>query len=295
MTKTISHEQNQTDFNKSYLERMQEIHKLGDNERSTVSERLAYLEKLSQFELGRFLIVNRGMNGFWTHYVCTAPQRSFQNLSELEMFLLYQRPMALATQERFQKFLMISQLKLRANTKIASIPSGLMGDLLFLDYSNVSDFELTAIDIDPESLMHAEQLAIERRLTLYFQKQQNDAWELNIKNNFDLICSSGLNIYVDDSANVIKLYQQFFDALKPGAHLITSFLNSRAEWVESMIDTIALKKQQIIYQDVLGFKGNALRSTKETLLQLESAGFCNIEFHYDRAKIFPTVVAQKSK
>jgi chemotaxis methyl-accepting protein methylase len=37
---------------------------------------------------------------------------------------------------------------------------------------------------------------------------------------FDLISSNGLNIYVKDKEQVIALYQKFFDALKPGGTLV---------------------------------------------------------------------------
>jgi hypothetical protein len=42
------------------------------------------------------------MNGRWTHYVCTAQEKDKTKKTPLEKFLLYERPMALATRERFK-------------------------------------------------------------------------------------------------------------------------------------------------------------------------------------------------
>jgi hypothetical protein len=38
-----------------------------------------------------------------------------------------------------------------------SLPSGLMDDLLTLDYSNIPNVEFTAIDLDPDTLLEAKE------------------------------------------------------------------------------------------------------------------------------------------
>ena len=83
-----------------------------DLSHTTVTEQLNLLEKLSTFSFGRFLIKNRGLNGYWTDVAVMHPEQGrttklnidglpFKNL---ESFLLDKAPIVLATQERFQIF-----------------------------------------------------------------------------------------------------------------------------------------------------------------------------------------------
>lgn len=54
-----------------------------------------------------------------------------------------------------------------------------------------------------------------------------------------------------------------------------------------------LLKQKIIFADVIQAKFQCYHSSEQTKKQLETAGFTDIQFIYDKAKIFPTVVAYK--
>ena len=64
-----------------------------------------YLTALSEFDLGRYLIQHRGLNGFWTHYVCTYSQwKGSRPTHALEREILERFPVFLATQERFRIF-----------------------------------------------------------------------------------------------------------------------------------------------------------------------------------------------
>ena len=119
-------------------------HREPDPSAATDPEVLRLRSALGQFELGRFLLDNRGLNGYWTSYVLLFPDRGRQTnlssdgtpLSELETWLLNRCPIILATQERFRIAQMVTQQQLRAGMSLASLPCGLMDDLLSLDYTN---------------------------------------------------------------------------------------------------------------------------------------------------------------
>src|SRR5262245_6003659 len=67
--------------------------------------KLKILEELASFSLGRFLIQNRGLNGFWTHWVCTYSKwKGSQTLKPLEEEILEKMPAFVATQKRFGIF-----------------------------------------------------------------------------------------------------------------------------------------------------------------------------------------------
>jgi hypothetical protein len=67
------------------------------------AELLQTLDALSEFELGRFLIKNKSLSGYWTWYVILG----FNNhiiTSPVEKFLVERAPAILATQQRFAIF-----------------------------------------------------------------------------------------------------------------------------------------------------------------------------------------------
>ena len=182
---------------------------------------------------------------------------------------------------------------------LASVPCGMLGELLYLDYSNVSDIQLFGLDYDPDTLKDAQTLAEQKNLRSFVTCQQTDAWQMNQNNRFDLISSNGLNIYEADYNKVTDLYQQFHQALKPGGKLVTSFvtpppqLTSHCEWKLDQLDPQQLAKQKAIFADTLHAKWQCFRSSETTHHQLQQAGFSNIEFFYDNAHLFPTVTAWK--
>jgi hypothetical protein len=113
-----------------------------------VQEKLNILEQLQEFGLGRFLLQHGGLNGYWTDYIVQHPFKPTPELNKIEDFILNKAPSVLATQQRFVIFKEIIQAELEDNNALASVPCGLMGDMLTLDYSNINDFKLTAFDVD---------------------------------------------------------------------------------------------------------------------------------------------------
>lgn len=271
----------------------------GDYPDVTVDELLKIVDGLNSFSLGRFLLFHRGLNGFWTHYIVTHPERKKQELSKYETLLLEQLPVCLATQERYSIFKKILQTTVKEGVRMASIPCGLMGELLALDYSHVRDFFLTGVDVDKESLKHAEKwaedLGIKSRCTFSCQ----DAWEF--KGSFDVIASNGLNFYVSDPDRVIALYRTFYNALNPGGMLLTSFMTPppnhpqyTSEWELSAITPQAMTFQKILFNYIAQPKFQNYLPEAAITKQLKEAGFSRIELFYDRAHLFPTVCAFKN-
>src|SRR5512132_235001 len=139
----------------------------GDRPDATVLELLDLVDALASFPFGRFLLQNRGWNGFWTDFVMTHPERGRstgtapdgRRLTLLERQLLDTFPTVLATQQRSRHFARVIQAHIRDNVRLASCPSGLMRDLLARDYRGRCGVTLIGIDIDEESLAAAARLA----------------------------------------------------------------------------------------------------------------------------------------
>lgn len=285
----------------------QRIKQGGDKPYVTVTQQLKLLSQLNEFDFGRYLLQNQGINGYWTHYMLTHPRfgrKTGKNnrgepLAELEKFLLDRSPILLATQQRFEFFLRENQKRVTNNAKLSSIPCGMMGELFYLNYKNVDDIQLIGIDYDLGALNDAKGLAEQQNLSKFVKLISQDAWNLGFEKEFDLISSNGLNIYEPNDEKVTELYHQFYKALKPNGKLVTSFLThpphltNQCEWDMSKIDKDDLLLQKIILVDIIEVRFQCYRSSLQTLTQLKAVGFNDIQFIYDDAKIFPTVVAYK--
>lgn len=279
----------------------------GDKPHVTRERQLELLHQLAQFDFGRFILQHQGINGFWTHYMLTHPwfgKKSGLNnrgdiLGDLEKFILERSPIMLATQQRFAIFLRENQKQVENGAKLACIPCGMMGELLYLNFTDTNAIELVGIDYDPDTLVDAQSLTKKQGLENFMTLKKKDAWQLNIENEFDLISSNGLSIYEPNDDKIIDLFQEFYRALKPGGKLVTSFLTypptltDQCEWDFSKVNPDDLLLQRIIFIDIIEPKFQCYRSTAQTRKQLENVGFRDIQFIYDEAKIFPTVVAYK--
>ncbi|KGP63357.1 hypothetical protein EP47_10880 [Legionella norrlandica] len=303
----ISHNPASSNLDTAMQQIEERIKKEGNKPHTTVETQLRILQELSQFDFGQFLIKNQGINGYWTHYMLTHPwfgrktglNNKGEPLSSLERFILDKAPTMLATQQRFEIFLRENQKAVLHGATLACIPCGMLGELLYLDFSDINTILLVGIDYDPATLEDAKALAKKQNLNQFTKFVCGNAWSLNIYEEFDLVSSNGLNIYEPDNDKVTKLYEQFYIALKKGGKLVTSFLtypphlSPQCEWKLNKINLEDLSLQKIIFSDVLNAKFQCFRSTQQTKEQLESAGFKNIHFLYDEAHIFPTVVAEK--
>ena len=256
---------------------------------------------LAEFELGRFLLENLGLNGRWTSYVLMHPERGAVTrlssdgtpLTELEAWLLERCPILLATQERFRIFRNLTQPRLRPGMQLASLPSGLMDDLLTLDYSKCSGVTLTAIDLDPDSLCRAEDNYRALRPPVAASFENRDAWQLQATARWDLLTSNGLNIYVEADERCTDFYRQIALALKPEGIFICSFITPPEQWRPA--DAEDLEFQRFLFKEVLPVKWSCVRSEEKTREQLGSAGFEVLSVTYDVQRMFPAVVAARGR
>jgi len=257
-----------------------------------LDETLGILQQLSEFELGRFMLQNRGLNGYWTKYIIVdGPKVDPDTLNAVERWMLFRAPLVLATQERFKIFQEKIQSRItRDKMKLASIPCGLMDDLLSLDYSAVSGVKLEGIDIDGVSISHAHQNAFAKRIRPEVEFHRRNAWNVGIQDLYDVVTSNGLNVYEPDNEKVAQLYAQFYKALKEGGTLVTSFLVPPSTWVMDETDAAI---QKCIFTDIFQSAFMIFRTEDETRRQLESVGFTVLEVIYHKQHIFPTIVAEK--
>lgn len=303
----LSHKEREASFEAAYQCLVNKIQTRGDLPHISIQKQLELLKQLSRFEFGRFLIERGGLNGYWTHYVVTHPSKGRltqlnihgEVFDPLESFLLNLAPTCLATQERFSIFKEQIQQRLTEGCTLASVPSGLMADFIDLDYSALNTFSLCGIDLDQEALSGAHSYAKEKGLSAHCRFSLNDAWQLNINQEFDLLASNGLAIYEPNHEKVVALYRQFYTALKPHGVLITSFLTpppapgNSTQWRLDRVNLEDASMQKILFVDILDAKWQVFRTEETVRSQLAQAGFHTIEIIYDQAHIFPTVIARK--
>lgn len=269
-----------------------------ENLKFDLPKTLSLLDELSQCYLGRFLLHNKGLNGYWTSYVFTNEDKTdYEN--DLESWL-FNRSLLVAARERLSRFKTAIQQRLQSGMHLASIPSGLMDDLLTLDYSGLDNIKLTAIDADVESLAFARDNAYYQDLNQQLTLLHRDAWQLGIKEEFDLISSNGLNMYESSETRLIQLYQNFYDALKPGGTLLISFLppppdgtDPNYSWDNFKIAPEDLLTEQALFQDIIQINYLNFCTEEAIISQVESVGFTVEEVNYSETGICPILIVTK--
>lgn len=262
----------------------------------SLDETLKMLQKLIEFDLGKFLLNNKGLNGFWTAYVILNGIKK-SNLPPLESWILNRSPIVVATRERFYIFQEELKKLLKNGISIASTPCGLMDDLLTIDFSEFSNIKLTGIDLDQESIKLAKQNAKHHTTKAKIEFLIRSAWSLDLVEKYDVIISNGLNIYEPDRTKLCKLYSQFAAAIKPGGYLITSFLtpspvmSESSPWRDFSVEDV--KKQKAIFADILEVAWQTYRTEAETVPMFEESGFKVQDIIYDRQAMFPTIILKK--
>ena len=235
-----------------------------------LDQTLSLLDQLLEFKLGRFLLLNRGIDGYWTSYVFYPPQTVTH---PLEMWILKKSLLGKTPKARLDVFHQELQKRLQPGMHLASIPCGLMDDLLRLDYRGKGGIYLTGIDIDAASLRLAAQRAQELAPTLPIAFLQRDAWKLGIASQYDLISSNGLNMYEADEGRLCALYQQLYEALKPGGTLVISSLPPPPDPLPPSIDEKDFRQELALFQDILDMQFFNFVDPGVTQKQIESVGF----------------------
>ena len=301
-----THAVNENSF-EAYVEILKRlITKRGDLQHVSSKRQLEIIDQLCDFPLGRFILERKGANGRWTDYMVNHPNLGKISglnsdgipFSSFEDWFLNECPIVYAHQERFQIFQILAQHLLKDNIVLASIPCGLMRDLILLDYSGIDNFELIGIDIDPESLNEAKTLAHQNRIE-NIKLIEQDAWALSFNEEIDVITSSGLNVYESDPNKVLELYTRFYNALKPGGYLITSVLtyppgeSTETDWDTRNISPESLLLERILHKDILGIKWSNFRRSSELENEFRQVGFSEVSVYFDKNRIFPTILARK--
>lgn len=301
MTNTISHKTTQisdTDATAALVRQIEERLKSADQLMLPLDRTLDLLQQLQQFELGRFLLHNRGLNGYWTAYIF---QYAFgkEPETDLERWLLH-NSLLVRARERFQRFKLEIGKHLREGVHLASIPCGLMDDLLQLDYGGLERFRLTGVDVDAESVRLAGENARKRGLEAHCRFLEGNAWELAIEDELDVISSNGLNMYEPDPQRLIELYRNFHTALKDGGYLILSFLPPPPAdqagtdvWQVFDIPEEDWKIERALFGDIIQVNYLNFSTEDETRAQLEAAGFTVERVSYNARGVLPIAIARK--
>lgn len=260
-------------------------------------------QELSEFELGRFLIANDGaLSGWWTYY-CIEGYKHKRGIHTLERALL-EVPVVAATQERFEIFqaqlhkVFIDNPCKSRTICAASIPGGIAADMLTLTPAP-HHARFVSIDLDDSVAELTQQLARQSESIVPLEIRCEDAWALSARQEFDVVTSHGLNIYVQDRAKVVALYRSILRSLKSGGVLITSTLTpppaktQNCEWNFPEINLLGLELQTEIFSNILAAKWANFCSTLEMIAILKEAGLEKIEVIPDSRNMFPSFVGIK--
>lgn len=262
------------------------------------------LDNLSSFPLGRHILQTSGANGIWTDYMISFPwleenlAGKMLSMNRLEYFIIFEMPSVLAQRKLFLHSQKIAQNHVKSNNTLASIPCGVMRDLLELEVSPKENVFFVGIDVDAESLDAAKKTAREKGIR-NVRFEQKDAWNLEIHSEFDFVTSIGLNCYEHDRDRVVALYRQIYQALKPGGTFFTGVLTyppgcgNHSDWNTKVIPKYHAEMDQILTRDILDLKFQNYRALNEIDIDFRKAGFTNISVFPDRYRIFPAVIAKK--
>lgn len=293
----ITHNTYNSDFRLVYEAIRQRLIAGGDSPYASLDEKLDILEQMTQVDLGRFVLEHRGLNGYWSDYIIRNAHKT--ELSKMELFFLQKFPLTLALRERLKVSQELLQQNLLENIALASLPCGVMADLLTLDYKSYKKVNITGIDLDFESLTLSHALAVKNKLELETQFIQADAWSIEFKDKYHMVVSNGLNNYVTNIDRLVSLYGKLREAIKPGGILITSFRtpspeqNKHSPWNMDIINPEHLRLQKIVFDDIIQARWHSTQTVDEMADILERAGFNKLELIFDQAKLSPTVIAQK--
>ncbi|MFD8267249.1 SAM-dependent methyltransferase [Streptomyces althioticus] len=266
-----------------------------------LEDTLELLDQLQQFELGRFLLHNRGLNGYWTSYIFR--NRPEGPVTPLEHWLLNNSLLCQA-RERYHRFRKLIAEHITDGATLASVPCGVMDDLLEQDYRKVTGIRLVGVDLDTESLRHAEENARRHGPAEHATFRHEDAWNLTAEAEFDLVVSNGLNMYESDPARLTDLYRAFHKALRPGGRLLISFLTPpppppweapehAAAWAKYRISEDDLRRELSIMGDIVQATYLNFSSESDARSQLEAAGFTVQAVRYNAAGVLPIAIAVK--
>jgi SAM-dependent methyltransferase len=261
-------------------------------------QKLDLFNQLCEFEYGRWLLVNRGLNSYWSNYMMYH-QECDSKLHPLESIMLEKSPGVLASRERSELNNNIIQKMLHNDMTVASIPCGFMNDLLRLDFGHVKNVKLVGVDLDPRAIEYAKENAERFKKDDVCVFHMRDAWMLELENEFDLLTSGGLNMYVKNEPDLISLYANFYKAVKTGGCLIvtsnTPPMDDKGElfWNVSQEEFAQMPMQGLIFGDVVNVRQGVFCTETQIINQLKSVGFKDVTVDYDSRNMFLSFIARK--
>ena len=261
-----------------------------------LDEVLDLLQQLTEFELGRFLLQNRGLNGKWIKHIVLSDENT-SGLHPLEYWICNKCPGMVCGKQRYRYFQDITRENLRDGMALANIPAGEMDVLYSIDTHAYSDISITGLDIDPEAIAAARQNMKNYNINAVVDLQIGDAWNMQFSEEFDILLSNGLGFYVADDNNLKALYNKFYQAIKPGGLIVTSFvtpnprLDPNSPW--QGYEEHDIKKQISIFVDILQSTFLNYRTEQTMRKLLTHVGFKDINVLYDEFHIFPTITGVK--
>lgn len=298
-TQLQTHSLDSVKIEKRLIEIRDRLINAGDTEIGPLSEKLSYLQELSEFEYGRFLILNGGLNGRWSHYAFYEYPRleDRSKIHPLELKLLDSQFMQ-SNQERTRLVHTVLLPELFDGISILSVPCGVMSDLICLDYSKIKNFKVLGIDLDEESLTLARAFAEKHKIQNNIRFEKQDAWNLKLENEFDVIVSIGLNMYSPNLEIAMSLYRTLYSKLKMGGKLIISFLTPDISFAESERDaTLVLPDEihrQALATELYQVKYQQHTCTSNQIVKyLVESGFTSVSCHYSKFRAFNIALATK--
>jgi SAM-dependent methyltransferase len=261
-------------------------------------KKLSLFNQLCEFEYGRWLLINRGLNAYWTYYMIFYEELNVK-LHPLESIMIEKSPGVVAGRERSIRDRKIIQNLVKNNMTLASVPCGYMNDLLRLELKYTNGVKLVGVDLDPKAIEYAKENAKKFNKEAISSFYLRDAWALNFENEFDIIHSSGLNIFVQREADLISLYSSFYKAIKPGGFLLTTSNmppmddNNKLFWNISEAEFGEMPMQGILYSEIIQVRQGLFCTEKQIINQLTSAGFTHVDVDYDSRKMFLSFIARK--
>lgn len=301
MAQLFSHTNHELDLLKKVAEIELKLEKAGDTETGPLAEKIKILHELTQFELGRFLLLNQGYNGYWTHFCVYQFPRSFEvrkNCHPLEREILNIWVMD-GWRERFGTFQTLLQNELKEKVSMLSVPCGFMADMLTLDFRDLKEYELVGVDLDPNSLEGAKSLAKEKGIEKHTHFLMKDALDMQLAESFDVVCSHGLNMYLPSEAQVLELYRQFYKSLRASGKLIISYLTpQKFEFASSErdlrpADPASIRLQKLIFHEIIDLKFYHYVSTEQMIENIKKTGFRDVKIFFNKYKHLNTLVALK--
>lgn len=257
------------------------------------------LNELVAFPIGRFILVNGGLNGYWTNYLARigcdminerAKARQFTN--ETEEYIV-----ASSAEMRGEHEMLLRNIigpLLKPGLAVASVPCGLMSEVL-LAAEHFEGVKLYAIDIDNCNFDLIREKYGDRLVGNEFHPLAMDALTLDFDCKFDLITCLGFVMYLKEDY-FPDFLSRLHRALKPGGRLILSFYPEASEHSTLFACDAALSRMEAIDREFvmcIEVRYTTRISTSAMVRYFSKAGFVRISIHGGTYYILPFIEAFK--